>query len=632
MKYNNTKSTNTHCTQKPGAILVAFRVPRPVIEEAVTEEPISETENNTSEQTSHRYGRKNELGTVKEIGGKLYLVSEGNFPQLLFGASIAIAYMTRKHVTQGSVKNYVTVLVKKNTCESQLVSIAVDEFFQNSFKRIGEACPDVIFRSVIPNGGLYMRDYLSQLLSAVVDRGLPTEDQYLFCGWYRQGMSWQYLHDGMPNVTSTVTLDNKPNKKPERRLSVHYEPRQAFHNFFALSSHFLRPGQEAANLLIFLHSHLGYLARLMQEAGAPVHHALYLKGRSNSGKTNLLAAISGEIFCNPPTIARLEDTQSFLEGVIDAMRDSIILIDDAHPAATRDKANIIRANIETVVRTFGDGQKRGIRGPGGQLVKEAVSEAVWMTGEYYHLASYSSYLRVLLVSIEDDGVDWGTIDQLQQRPNIARDYYTGYIHYLEEHFDDTVAFFRSAATERRQYWKQVLPNCISRTADIGMAMDFAIFTVVGYAASVGIDIADWDQEAQDLIKSYLLDKVRQDIKADPVEIFRQAIKDLYDSGDMKIASDKLTFKDHKEFLGYREANKFFVIYKRLKDRVMEWCGQQHIAYMEPDLSLLYQRKILLEEHPVRFTTDRYDTSRPTMLVISIPALNKGAINPIPMDV
>ncbi|MBB5336132.1 hypothetical protein [Pectinatus brassicae] len=530
-------------------------------------------------------------------------LQENITPKLLFEGHIEICENQVVHELDGSTVRSYVVQVSNNRGVIKKVDIREKEYSQKAFAIIQSECPEIVFNSAVKNSYAIMRDHMSRLLSEKIQY-LPEKHLYKASGWTKLSGTWRYMHGGMPNVHAGRKLEEVRNIN------------EAFGRFFTLSKNLLKPGQEEENYLIFLHSHIGYLSRILEEARFPVHYILFLKGKTNTGKTSLLSELSGEIMYEKPPMARLEDTKSYLEGVIAEMQDSLLLVDDAHPSPTLQGEREIKANIETIVRAYGDSQTRGKRGADRQkLEKTKISGAVWMTGEYLHLAAQSSVLRVLEITLNDNAVNRDTLTILQQNKDIARQYYSGYIYFIEANFEKLVRYFFDTQYSMRKKWADLLKTDIARTVDIAVCLEFISYSIVEYAKYSQQNISNWCTQVEQAIQLYLINKVMIDKKADPIFVFKRMVRELYDAGELRLAPNKDVFRNNMEYIGYIESSIMYIINAKLAKNIKNKCLENGIAYLPPKVPTLYAEGLLASDKVKRFSLYRVDNSRPTMVEI-----------------
>lgn len=539
-----------------------------------------------------------------EINGKIRLLNQGVASAVLFDGTIQVDHISIIHSSSEETAVYYTIAVKNARKNCHFVDIPKSDYSTKAFSLVLRKCPQVTFHSIVINSIALMRDYMATLLGAADN--LPVKHVFDFSGWYQTAEGWKYLHGNMPNVIST------------RKLPATININSDFLNFFQLAQKLLMPGQKAANFIVFLHSHMGYLARIFKEAHFSAHYILFLKGKTNAGKTSLLSELSGSIMYDNPPMARLEDTRSYLEGVISEMQDSLLLVDDAHPSPTLQGEREIKANIEVVVRAYGDSQTRGKRGADRvSLEKIDICGAVWMTGEFLHLAAQSSVLRVLQVELPANGVNKETLSILQQNKYIARQYYAGYIKYLSDNFDKLVQYFSKTLYEKRKLWRESLGTDIGRTTDIAVSLDFIAQTVQGYADYAGQNINNWNNCAQQLIQGFLSQKIIEDKESDPVAVFRNMFRALYDAGEIEIASDKKIFQSNINFIGYSENGQFVVINEIIRKNIKSKSREKGLSDSQPSIQILFEEGIASKDKAIRFSVKRANSTRPTMLYLYI---------------
>lgn len=545
---------------------------------------------------------QNDTYVVTESNGGIVLIRNKNKIKPLFDGIIKILRKEVCHKRLEDTKTYYVVKITNKKGQDRLVRIPSEEYAEKGFRNINTQCPDVVFYSTTPNATQFMNEYLAKILSMIPT--IEIQHVFMYSGWKQLDGTWQYLNGAMPNVKSARTLVARDN------MNTDY-----IEKFFQLSKNILCTGQEKESLIIFLCSHLGYLSKLLEEGGLSAHFVMFLKGKSNTGKTSLISELGGEIFYPKKNIIRLEDTPAYIERVIAEMQDTNLLIDDAHPAPTKVLEKIINENVERITRAYGDMQLRGKCRTDMDTYDKKISGAAWLTGEYLNLSSFSSALRVLEVELADIGVNKEILSSLQQDHLIAKTYYSAYIYYLEANFEQLVKYFKNNGAEKRQKWRTTLNGAMDRTVDIGVTLEFVIETVAAYANTIGIDSSIWQAESENKLASFLLKQVEKNKKADPIELFKSTIKELYDAGSLKLAASKQIFKDDLENIGYVDDNRIVVIRTLIEEDIDNLLRKKGIAYLKPTLKELYQKGLVTALHPIRFSTSRTDNSRPTMIEI-----------------
>lgn len=524
-------------------------------------------------------------------------MQNGKIFKVLFEGLITLSCIEKVYSSSNEFKKFYNLKLENADGLVKTVQVEAKSYYQKALSKILEF-PEFTFSSTFPNGTSHMKEYLSDLLKNV--KSVPVHVTYMFSGWTQIENHWRYLHGNLPDVTT------------DRCLPVNFDATTAFNSFFPLAQKMLISAEN--NVAVFLHSHLGYLERIFDLAGFRPHYILFLKGQTNSGKTSLLTELSGSIMYdqNPP-LARLEDTRSYLEGIIQEMQDSLLLIDDVHPAKGQMEKDI-KSNLQLIVRAYGDSQTRGKRGfDRKSLEKVKIHGAAWITGEYLQLDGESSLLRVLSIDIGNNGIDKTVLTQLQQNRLMTKQYYAGYIEYLENTFDSWVKYFAENIPIKRQKWRTVLSNNIGRTIDIAVCLDFIADTVVGYASSLHINLNSWKTSVEQAIHSLFITKIQLDEAQNPINIFKTILKEFYDNGTLKIAMDKAEFKNCLNYVGYIEGNYLIIINGIIFDMVNKRCSEKGIVYLAPSLEDLFNAGLVKDKTIKRFSQNRLDHTRPTMI-------------------
>lgn len=539
---------------------------------------------------------------VKNFNNKIYYVKNGSVTNIIFDADIIISNKLIIYHRNDEPKTFFEITIRHSS-KDFLVNVPKEDYAEKAFSFIRRKCPSVRFYSNLPDALSLMKDYMNEILSQV-ESSLPIKYLYKYAGWEKINSKWYYLHGNLDYVESS------------RCLKFPLNASQAFIDFFQFSGKLLIAPNTDNSTIIFLHAHLGYLARLLTQAHFPPHYLLFLKGKTNTGKTSLLSELGGEIMYNNPPLARLEDTRSYLEGVISEMNDSLLLIDDAHPSPTLQMERTINQNIELIVRAYGDFQTRGKRGIDKKsLDKTALCGANWLTGEYLHLSAQSSSLRVIEIELNANTVNREVLSILQKNRDLAREYFSGYILFLQNNFENLVRYFNDNLSTKRNSWKEILKTDIARTVDIAVTLDFIAYSVYSYAQSVNYNIENWLHDTTKYIQNILSIKIDKDINTDPINVFKNIFKELYDAGTLKIASTKEQFKNNMDYIGFEDEFYFNIINSIIEKNIKDRCREKGIAYLPPTLKQLFEEKIILNEKPSRFSQKRADNTRPTMITI-----------------
>ena len=140
-------------------------------------------------------------------------------------------------------------------------------------------------------------------------------------------------------------------------------------------------------------------------------------------------------------------------------------------------------------------------------------------------------------------------------------------------------------------------------------------SVFKYGENVGYFLTDWYDATISSIEKILQYKIKNDVKSDPLEVFKNTFRELYDSGSLKIASSKEQFRLNIDFLGYENDNLFTCINASIEKAINNRCKEKGLAYIPPTSKQLCHNNIILEEKPRRFSQHRSDNTRSTMISI-----------------
>lgn len=108
--------------------------------------------------------------------------------------------------------------------------------------------------------------------------------------------------------------------------------------------------------MMYLYTQIAYLATFYKKVGIPLKFVFALIGERGSLKTSLASALALGCWEDPDKkkISQFISTGAGIEKVIDKAADRILLLDDYKPTIDRTQRNALQANLELVIRLYGD--------------------------------------------------------------------------------------------------------------------------------------------------------------------------------------------------------------------------------------------------------------------------------------
>jgi hypothetical protein len=412
--------------------------------------------------------------------------------------------------------------------EPQVFTIKRSALIKTLQQTIESNCPELTLYTATPNFSFYFKQFVNNIVSR---KGFRRVKKFKCSGWTEiGGQKMVYVNGNMQNVESKIKLP-------------------VFTKFDVCSGNGLLMNlmsQDPKLYVIFIFSHLGYAARLFQKADFEAHFSLFVSGETGSFKTTLLEALSGNLFdssLSNSTLskeARFESTKAALGARIADRVDSLLLVDDYHPAINKYQKCDMQANLEYLLRVFGDCNDREKLGPDRKtVISNKVCGALWMTGEYTDFAAYSDVLRVINIPFTKNTVDAEKLAAITSNRTLIAKYYAGFIKFLEVNFENIVNSIRQGKNNSRTYWKTRLGMDYGRYVDAAATLGFLNTIIWDAAASYGVsDAAKWRNFGSQAVDVFFANLVAAVKAADPRNMMLEIIADIFSNHEIQITDTK----------------------------------------------------------------------------------------------
>lgn len=288
---------------------------------------------------------------------------------------------------------------------------------------------------------LFLREYASELYRKSAN---STKCQRVFAyhGWERVDGKMVYLSSSRPDCIC--------------RCFVPKIPKAIHSKVFNNGIYMLNLGRQvrsadgtidyeasfAVILPYFLYLHLGFMAKLIEDAGIGFQFLLLLIGLTGSLKTSLCKATAEPY--NPGGMLRLESTPRALELYREESLDMTMLADDIFA-----KQSSFLKKFEEILRAFGDGVGRAKSGGTefNALRRTKVRGGCIVTAEHELDSQQSSVLRYVSLQMGSDSIDSSVLKSFQDDATFARQnggysivqkYFGIWIEFLEDHYEELV--------------------------------------------------------------------------------------------------------------------------------------------------------------------------------------------------
>jgi hypothetical protein len=188
-----------------------------------------------------------------------------------------------------------------------------------------------------------------------------------------------------------------------------------------------------AGIVIFAHAISAVMRAVFIDAGVIPCAVLQVIGDSGMFKTTYTSQLTqmynrdGEI--KPAT--RLNATPTVIEKILHENRDSVVILDDVHPAEAKDIVRKNEATLEEITRRIGDSRGRGHMEGGHQIERKPQGNAI-VTGEYAY-GKGSTAARTLSVNFTQQ-IDHVKFHQYQNERLLVSTFYHYFITWYISHY------------------------------------------------------------------------------------------------------------------------------------------------------------------------------------------------------
>ena len=383
---------------------------------------------------------------------------------------------------------------------------------------------------------------------------LPTCTCFQRTGWQQVHDRFMFVHDGREkDVGPNIRLDTQ-----KTILEYPLAAKDACAGAFAV----LRLSADPAKIVpIFLFAHLALLWSVFDAAGYPPQFALFLSGQTGSFKTAVAKTIFSFFNAGAPAmIASFRDTPAAIEQQLAETFDSVLILDDFHPASTRSEKAALDFNLEQIVRATGDtvGKNRG------SFKRELVAGTrphglVAITGEDTS-GSMSTMLRCLIIDVKRGTFDKIALTELQADPVLWTTHLSRFLRFVEANYQSVrqkiISNFCSLRNEYAPFF-----DGANRLLDSAVCLILTEQIVLEYLRSCNAkcDFDGIDTCWRNAIIQALTTSKELASHADPSDMFISAMQRLYAMGRFPLAKSRTVYKSQNGFYGFWENDWWWLV-------------------------------------------------------------------------
>ena len=410
--------------------------------------------------------------------------------------------------------------VYKNGKLTQPVEIAMNTLFQ---PRKWHEIWGITMIGVCESGQAEVLRFIFSKLSSAI----ASEESYRYTGWSHDGDSF-LLGNLKLSKDTVVPVRHSILKKAAFDESI--QPSTLVE--FVLTHYLCVLTKPVYTQIIFCFTMLSLLfSKITDTCSTTVKFALYIKSLYGSGKTTVITALT-----NPWGAETLsfEDTEAALTQALKDCRDLPTLIDDM----SKSKRPGMVAKAERIARLVGDPGTSAKKMKGGERYNEGISCLSIMSGEEVPALQLSSYVRMLILSLEPELFNWEEVTCLQNNRVTLTSFWVRFLQYIMNREDVMAsletAFIRYRSEVLDEFRQNRMNNRYAEMYGWLMAA-WGLFTE--YSASSGITVADYEFGTH--LKGLLITQNMKYGLKTPSELFLTAFYAL-------IETDRLTIVSYEE--------------------------------------------------------------------------------------
>lgn len=299
-------------------------------------------------------------------------------------------------------------------------------------------------------------------------------------GWIKLDDRWVYLHAGGAIGASDVTVE-----LDARLQGYTLSPTDDAAQAMRASLRLLDVAPQRVTLVLWAATYLAPLCECLRWANIEPKFLLWLHGYTGARKTTLAKLFSchfGDLLERPPT--NFNDTANSIEKRAFDAKDSLLLVDDYHPASSPRESKAMAQLAERLLRGYGDRVGRGRMRQDATLRPDYLPRGMAIVTAEDVLDTGSSVARLFPVELTPGDVDLGTLTEAQRDAQSLSGAMSGYIAWLAQKMsspDDgrLAAMFQ----ERRQQAHE--SNLHGRLVEAAAWLHIGVSLGLEYAVSVG---------------------------------------------------------------------------------------------------------------------------------------------------
>ena len=407
---------------------------------------------------------------------------------------------------------------------------------------------------------------------------------YVHLGWRRINGRWVYLHStgavGMDGVSVEVEGGLERYTLPEEPGGI-----ESIKHILKL----LEVAPLEVTIPLFASVFLAPLCEPLRHAGLEPAFVLWVAGITGAMKSTLASlylSCFGDF--NGKTLpASFKDTGNAIEKKSFLCKDTLIVVDDYHPTASKNEAQKMESIAQQILRGYGDRVGRGRMNSDTKLRATYTPRGLaWVTGEDHPDAGQSTSARYLTVELKRGDIDLDILNDLQSNTIHLRKAMRSYIEFLAPQMDMLPEQFKVAFPLLRERALSA-KGTHRRLPEVVAWLYLGLAAGLEYAATIGAVEERFREEW--LARGWkvlieLAEKQGRRIEQDrPAIKFLNALSELIAGGsvylnELAAAQDEGTEQKNSMFVGWRDESWFYLLPDTVFKAVVQFFNGQGVRF------------------------------------------------------
>lgn len=279
---------------------------------------------------------------------------------------------------------------------------------------------------------------------------------------------------------------------------------------------------------LLLFTHCGALCKLFELANVPIKFVMAVIGATNSRKTSMALCMT-KTFCRnnifKPEVS-FDSTQGGIEVESSKHADSVLIIDDYHPAISKREQNRLAQLLEFVLRRYGDRitkKRMPDFSPNKAMGTYDVEGVCVITGEDI-TGVQSSLTRTLVLEVNKESINNEILSYYQENLLILNTHMYDFIDYITRHFDELVSYIRTRVMKIRETANFEIPRFCEYFAQLSAVAEI----IAKYATERGFwnenNALRWLQECTQVLDLVIKKNIVAIVQEDFASYVIQALK------------------------------------------------------------------------------------------------------------